>query len=36
MSSSAHVDKKEKDILILSEGPTQVLEGITLTTEKNY
>ena len=26
MSSSAHVDNKKKDILILGEGPTQRLE----------
>ena len=26
MSSSAHVDNKEKDILILDKGPTQGLE----------
>ena len=34
MSSSAHIDNKKKDILILGRGPTQGLEH-TLTTEKN-
>ena len=34
-SSSAHIDKKKKDILILGKGPTQGLEH-TLTTEKIY
>ena len=29
-----HVDNKEKDVLILGEGPTQGLDGTTLTTEK--
>ena len=36
MSSSVHVDNKKKDILILGEGPTQVLDGVTLTAEKMY
>ena len=36
MSSSAHVDNKDKDILILGEGPTQGLDGTTLTVEKMY
>ena len=36
MSSSVHVDNKKKDILILGEGPTQVLDGVTLTEEKMY
>ena len=36
MSSSVHVDNKKKDILILGEGPTQGLDGTTLTEEKNY
>ena len=31
MSSSVHVGNKKKDILILSEGPTQGLDGRTLT-----
>ena len=35
MSSSAHIDKKEKDILVLGKGPTQGLKR-TLTSEKNY
>ena len=35
MSSSAHVDNKKKDILVLEKGPTQGLEH-TLTEEKNY
>ena len=33
MSSSPHIDNKEKDILILGKGPTQRLES-TLTAEK--
>ena len=35
MSSSAHVDNKKKDILILGISPTQGLEH-TLTAEKMY
>ena len=35
MSSSAHLDNKKKDILILGKGPTQGLEH-TLTAEKMY
>ena len=35
MSSSAHVDNKKKDILILGKGPTQDLEH-ALTAEKMY
>ena len=35
MSSSAHVDNKLKDILVLGKGPTQGLEH-TLTAEKMY
>ena len=35
MSSSAHIDNKGKNILILGIGPTQGLEH-TLTTEKMY
>ena len=35
MSSSAHVDNKKKDILILGKGPAQGLEH-TLTAEKMY
>ena len=35
MSSSAHIDKKKKDILVLGNVPTQGLEH-TLTAEKIY
>ena len=35
MSSSAHIDNKKKDILILGKGPTQGLKQ-TLTSEKMY
>ena len=35
MSSSAHIDIKKKDILVLEKGPTQGLEH-TLTAEKMY
>ena len=35
MSSSAHIDNKKKDILVLGKGPAQVLEH-TLTAEKMY
>ena len=35
MSSSAHIDNKKKDILVLVKGPTQGLEH-TLTAEKMY
>ena len=35
MSSSVHIDSKKKYILILGEGPTQGLDGTTLTTEKS-
>ena len=35
MSSSAHIDNKKKDILVLGIGPTQRLEH-TLTAEKMY
>ena len=34
MSSSVHVDNKKKDISIVGEGPTQGLDGATLTEEK--
>ena len=34
MSSSAHVDNKERDILILEKGPTQGLGEHSLTAEK--
>ena len=33
MSSSVHIDDKNKDILILGEGPTQGLDNTTLTVE---
>ena len=36
MSSSVYVDNKNKDILILGEGPTQGLDDTTLTAEAKY
>ena len=36
MSSSVHVDNKKKYLLILGKGPTQGLDGTTLTAEKLY
>ena len=36
MSSSVHVDNKNKDILVLGEGPTQRLHDTLLTAEKKY
>ena len=36
MSSSIHIDKKNGDILILGEGPTQGLDDTTLTAEAIY
>ena len=36
MRPSAHVDNKEKDILILGAGPTQGLGEHPLTAEKMY
>ena len=36
MSSSVHIDNRKKDILILGEGPTQRLDGTTLTAEIKY
>ena len=36
MSSSVHVDNKNKDILILGEGLTQGLDDTTLTAEAKY
>ena len=36
MSSSAHVDNKEKDILILGKSPTEGLGEHSLTAEKIY
>ena len=36
MSSSMHIDNKNKDILILAEGPTQGSDDMTLTAEAIY
>ena len=36
MSSSAHIDNKNKDILILGEGRTQRLDDTTLTADTKY
>ena len=36
MSSSVHIDYKNKDILILGKGPTQGLDNTTLTAEEEY
>ena len=36
MSSSVHVDNKEKDILILGNGPTQGIGEHSLTAERMY
>ena len=36
ISSFVHVDHKDKDILILGEGPTQGLHDMTLTAESKY
>ena len=36
MSSSVLIDNKNKDILILGEGPTQRLEDTTLAAEEKY
>ena len=36
MSSSVHVDNKNKDILILGKGTTQGLNDITLIAEAKY
>ena len=33
MNSSVHIDNKKKDTLILGKGPTQELDGTTLTTD---
>ena len=35
-SSSVHVDKKKKDILVLDKGPTKELNGTTITVEAKY
>ena len=36
MSSSVHIDNKNKDILILGERPTRGLDDTILTTEAKY
>ena len=36
LSLSLYIDNKNKDILILGEGPTQVLDDTTLTAEVKY
>ena len=36
MSSSAHIDNKNKDVLILGDGPTQELDDTTLRAEVRY
>ena len=36
MSSSVHIDNKNKDILILGEVPKQRLDDTTLTAEATY
>ena len=36
MSSCLYIDDKNKDILILSTGPTQGLDDTTLTVEAEY
>ena len=36
ISSSAHMDNKNKDILILGEGPTQGLDNTALMAEAKY
>ena len=36
LSSSVHVDNKNKNILIIGEGPTQGLDDTTLTGEAKY
>ena len=36
MSSSVHIDNKNKDILILCEVPTQELDDTTLTAEAKH
>ena len=36
MSSSVHINNKEKDVLILGKGPTQGLDNTTLTAEAQY
>ena len=36
MSSSVHIDNKNKDILILGQGPTQILDDTELTAKTKY
>ena len=36
MSSSAHADNGDKDILILDKGPSQELDDATLNAEKEH
>ena len=36
MSSTVYTDNKNKDILILGEGPTQALADTRLTADANY
>ena len=36
MNQSVHIDNKNKDILILGEGPTQGLDDTTETTDAKY
>ena len=36
MSSSVHIDNKNKDILIVDQGPAQGLDDTTLTAEAKY
>ena len=36
MGSSIHIDNKNKDVLILGEGPTQALDDTILTAEAIY
>ena len=36
MSSSIHIDNKEKEMLFLGQGPTQGLDDTTLTAEAKY
>ena len=36
MSSSVHINNKRKDVLILGERPTQVLDDTALTAEVKY
>ena len=36
MSSSVHIDNKDKDILTLGDGTTQGLDNTTLTAEDKY